>query len=198
MRYSIISNCCGGADIYTRNHAQFNNPFVWSEVFSLDLISLIKNYNSIDFTNFDLVRKPNSTICGIFVDSKFTIWFPHYKYNPTCTIPIKKGIDVFYKRNYEYVANKYMHRIDRMSHTDIPYFVIFAYKDKIKDKLECEKIQELLVENSFNSLLFTPYTVEQTDKNKVIVDTSLLHEPAPTPGVYVDKYKIASMFNCLL
>lgn len=189
MKYTIISNCCGGADVYVRNGSKFTNPFVWSEVFEDDLIRLIQHFPSIDFTDYDLVRKEN-TIFGVNVSQEFTIWFPHYKYDKTCNTPTKKGFDIYYNKNYEYVITKYIERVERMTEEYTPFFLIFAYKDKIKNEDSCKRIQALLENSIYESILFSPYNIQGTEKNKIIYEPSMLCEPAPTPGVYVEKYNL--------
>lgn len=196
MKTTIISNCCGGADVYIRKGARFTNPFVWSEVFERDLLALIENLKTVDFYNFDLTRK-NKTVMGIVVDNRFTIWFPHYKYDPTCETPVKRGVDVFYKRNYEYVVDKYVSRCHRMSSEYEPYFLIFAYKDKVADAASCKVLQDALVRSGYSSLLITPYDIKGTLNNKVIIEPTMLLDPAPTPGVYVEKYGLPRMFTDL-
>lgn len=194
MKYTIISNCCGGADIYIRIGVKFTNPFVWSEIFENDLFKLIEHFENLNFNNYDLVRKENK-IFGIKVDDIFTIWFPHYKFDANCTIPTKKGFDTCYNKNYEYVLEKYIDRCKRMTSDYMPFFLIFSYNDKISSKENTIKIQQLLETMKVPSILITGYDIKGTDFNKVIVDKTVQDKSAPTPAELLIKHNIISFFK---
>lgn len=194
MKYTIISNCCGGADIYIRNSVKFTNPFVWSEVFESDLFKLIEHFEKLNFDNYDLERKENK-IFGVKVDDTFTIWFPHYKFDANCTIPTKKGFDTYYNKNYEYVLEKYIDRSKRMSSDYMPFFLIFSYNDKISSKENTIKIQHLLETKKVPSILITGYDIKGTDFNKVIIDKTVQDKSAPTPAELLIKHNIIPFFK---
>jgi uncharacterized protein (DUF1919 family) len=194
MKYTIISNCCGGADIYIRNGVKFTNPFVWSEVFESDLFKLIEHFEKLNFDNYDLERKENK-IFGVKVDDTFTIWFPHYKFDANCTVPTKIGFDTCYNKNYEYVLKKYIDRSKRMTSDYIPFFLIFSYNDKISSKENTIKIQQLLETMKVPSILITGYDIKGTDFNKVIVDKTVQDKYAPTPAELLIKHNIITFFK---
>ena len=67
---NIVCNNCGGADIYKLNKMEFNNPFIWCAIFADDMITLIKNWDNINFNNYKLIR--------FNCDSIFIIIFFYY------------------------------------------------------------------------------------------------------------------------
>lgn len=53
---NIISNNCLGGFFYKFNNIQFNNPFIWSAILTDSMYYLIKNYDTINFNNFELTK----------------------------------------------------------------------------------------------------------------------------------------------
>ena len=140
---NLIGNNCGSAFYYKFAQIEFNNPFVWCLFTPQDMIYLIQNYENIDFDEIDLAKldentfktsnlvrqrmKEHRNIVGINIDNKITPYYVHYLFDCRCETPVAHGIDVFYKRNYEYVYDKYISRLNRNGLDEQPTFLIIAY-----------------------------------------------------------------------
>lgn len=83
LRYkmNIISNSCVGGFI-TRDYLKqsFNNPFVWCNVDNKSFLNLIKNYNTINWLNYELVKDENWNF-SIIVDKLVKINYTHYRFD---------------------------------------------------------------------------------------------------------------------
>jgi hypothetical protein len=140
---NLIGNNCASGFYYKFSGIEFNNPFVWCLLTPEDMIYLIKNYESIDFTDIELTRlddslfknsnlikqrvKEHRNIIGIKINNKITTYYVHYLFDGNCEKPITNGIDVFYNRNFEYTYEKYNKRLNRNGLQENPTFLIVAY-----------------------------------------------------------------------
>jgi uncharacterized protein (DUF1919 family) len=54
---NIISNNCFGGYIYKNVlKEQYSTPFIWNRIYNNDLITLLKNFNKINFNNIELKK----------------------------------------------------------------------------------------------------------------------------------------------
>lgn len=183
---NLICNNCGGADIYNIKGLEFSNPFIWSLLFADDMISLIQEYDNINFMNFESIRLSfevakensydefNNTITGILIDNKIKLFFTHYLYGPQ-KIPTKIGPNTFYYKNFEYAYNKYVLRIKRMlENKEEPKFLIIAYKRHGWTK---EKIEKLLQENiKYKVMIITDENIKNSLNNIKIIKLDRLND----------------------
>ena len=197
---NIISNNCAGAELYTRLKLPFNNPFMWAVVFADDMIKLITNFDTINWTHLSalfmseqLAKYNNYTefeenIPGLRIDNTFDIYFTHYKYDALATQPTTRGIDVFFNKNWEYALIKYFTRVKRMCNgTVCPRFLILAYR---RHGWTAEKIRQLLLIRSKYKICLITDIVDATASNGItIINEPDLHKLGKLgPGQIVDAY----------
>lgn len=196
---NVICNNCGGADFYHLSNEPYNNPFMWSMILADDMIELIDKYDSINFNNFELTRltaataiannfyrfDENKKMLGLKIDNKFTVYYTHYIYDARYKEPKKIGPDVCYYRNFEYVYEKYVERLKRMSGT--PTFIIIAFK---RYGWTEEKITKLLSKNPKYKVFLITNVKCQTDKEnfEIIYNKQLDSKFDESPITYIKKY----------
>lgn len=176
---NIVCNNCGGADIYKLNKMEFNNPFIWCAIFADDMITLIKNWDNINFNNYKLIRlsetiakennydRFNPTITGILLDGKIKIFYTHYLYG-NYSKPTKIGADIIYNKNYEYAYKKFETRINRMiDNNEAPIFLIFTYK---RHGWTQDKVEKLLtIDSKYKIILITDMNIINIKNNFKII-----------------------------
>lgn len=135
---NIICNNCVGARIYERKKEEYLNPFMWCLIPSTDFITLINEYDLINFEN--VVFNENTAI----IDNKINVVYVHYK-KGDCDTPTKIDNHVYFKNIEQYVREKYFSRLKRMIKKNEP--PIFIISDK---KQECSECPEYLNKYDFN------------------------------------------------
>lgn len=139
---NIICNNCGGADFYHMSKCEYTNPFIWCLIFPEDMYALIENYDKIDFTEFDIKKlsadlaksenwgefNEHNRILGLRIDDCFDVYYTHYAFDAKCVTPERRGPNLFYCKNFEYVVDKYEERLKKLNSTEVPCFLIIAYK----------------------------------------------------------------------
>lgn len=183
----IGNNCCGGY-FYILAKERFNNPFMWSLIDADEFITLIRDYDKIDYDKINftelqlnrfkyhiaLKRKVNDNrhIIGLNIDNKFTIYYTHYLYDIAKEKPTKIDIDIFYRKNYEYVYEKYIERKSRINKDDKPIFFIITYK---KHNWSQDKVDKLLSLNTkYKIILITQYKIKLKPNNIYVINDRLI------------------------
>jgi len=142
---NIICNSCLGARLYQLNKMEYQNPFMWNIITSDDIIKLIKNYDKLNFKNFDLLKsdyynrtefyrkqfknelKQPMFIFKIRIDNQIDLHYIHYRFNVNEKNTIVKDVNVESNKIWEYVVEKYNSRLKRMlNNNENPKFVITA------------------------------------------------------------------------
>ena len=54
MEYNVISSNCIGGYYFRELNLTAKNPFIWTSIKLSNFITLIENYNDIDFSNYKL------------------------------------------------------------------------------------------------------------------------------------------------
>lgn len=110
---------------------QFNNPFQWCVIQPEDMMTLMQEWSSIDFNNYQLLQ---GDILGhhhyyTLIDNKVKVWWVYYFKDDNC---IEKKIvhdedngnaNLFYKDIENYINQCYERRLRRMGYTR-PTFVL--------------------------------------------------------------------------
>lgn len=122
---NIISNTCVGAALQRDCIKQeYANPFCWCTIDFNSMYYLIKNYDKINFDDFNLIKNENWRF-SIVIENKIQINYPHYKLGKTDKTLRRKGEDIFYYKMWEYVVQKYEERKNRMiKNKEKPIFII--------------------------------------------------------------------------
>jgi len=120
---NIICNNCIGAMIYEKKGEEFSNPFMWCLIPQEDFITLINEFNNINFENITV--KNNI----VLIDNKVNVFYTHYKYGDYQS-PTKIGSDVYVNDVEKYVREKYLKRLKRMlDKKESPVFIISDRKN---------------------------------------------------------------------
>ncbi len=137
---NIIANSCVGAFL-TRDYLkeEFSNPFVWSYIDNKSFYNLIKNYDNINWFNYELI-KDNNWNFSIIIDKQIKVDYPHYKFDINATKLTyfdedKQNRNVYSNKIWEYIIEKYEERTKRMlNKNEKPLFLLATcYDFNIKD-----------------------------------------------------------------
>lgn len=195
---NIICNNCGGARFYQLNSIEFSNPFMWNIIFANDFIKLVKKYDSIDFYKFKVIHLnkiksllndydeyvKEKNVIGFNIDSSFKVYFPHYLHDEKCKTIIKNGVDVFYYKNIEYCAEKYLERLQRMS--EPPIFFVIAYKRHGWNKNRIKKL--LKINSKYKIVLITDEIIKYNPNNINVIYEKELNKTYLFPITIIKKY----------
>lgn len=121
---NIICNTCVGGRIYEQYKLQYTNPFIWNAINTPDFMSLVENYDNINFNNFELIYKDD--IYQMNIDNLIMVTYPHYKYDENIVTPIIKsdgfGTNMYSNNIDKYIIDRYIERLDRMNES--PTFIL--------------------------------------------------------------------------
>lgn len=133
---NIISNNCLNGYLYRDClKEEFGNPFIWTVIDFNSMLYLIKNWNTINFKNYELV-KDESWNFSIIIDNKVKVQYVHYKFNKNVEFRDKTGpgTDVESNKIWEYIIQKYEERLARMiKKNEKPIFCICNGNTLFKD-----------------------------------------------------------------
>lgn len=174
-RYTIISNNCVGARMYRYLGVQFDNPFIWCWLFYDDMLTVLDYWDEINFNEYALIKDNN--LYGIKVNSKFTIYYPHYKKDESCVKPTRtmsgeNGLDIRYRNIESYIKERYTARVSRMGKYE-PFFVfVQSEKTKLGTFDALLEVQKKLINNNYKSIILCnneKLKKYETENNLIIV-----------------------------
>ena len=122
---NIISNSCLNAIIH-RDYIkqQYANPFCWCYVDTKSFYNLIKNYDTLNWFNYELIKDKNWNF-SISIDTKVKIDYPHYKFNKKYNKLEKQGNNILSNHIWTYIIDSYEKRVKRMLElNEKPIFII--------------------------------------------------------------------------
>lgn len=121
----LISNSCVGGFIYRDNvRCAYQTPFIWNLIDFESMYYLIKNFQDINFKNYDIKKNANWSF-SIIIEDKIELKYIHYKFDKNANNIIYKDIDVYYNRIWEYIVDKYDKRLNVMlNNTSSPIFIL--------------------------------------------------------------------------
>lgn len=192
---NVIGNNCIGAYFMNEWKEEYKNPFIWHILLFNDMLNLIKNYDNINFLDYEIAKselKPGYlNTFKLLVNNKITIHYPHYKFKADENVPKVIHVDVYYNKIWEYVVKKYEKRLLRM--TEKPCFLIIdGHGSGIGKWCEYTKEQDeqlLQLETLHKIVLITKYKelLKYNSKNKLVIyDTS---NRANDPSYYAKLYR---------
>jgi len=130
---NIICNSCVGGFIYKNElKCSFKNPFIWNIIDFNSMLYLIKNYEKINFNDYELVKDKKWNF-SIIIDKQVTIQYVHYKFDPKANKPYIKYIDYYSNKVWEYIVQKYDERKKRMLVENEKPIFIFANWFNVKE-----------------------------------------------------------------
>ena len=141
---NIICNSCVGGFIYKNElKCSFKTPFIWNIIDFNSMYYMTKNYDQINFENYELTKDKNWNF-SLIIDKKIKIQYVHYKFNAKCNKPITKYIDVYYNKIWEFIVNKYESRLARMkAENSKPIFIFANWFDKPETILSYSQLKLL-------------------------------------------------------
>lgn len=129
---NLVTNTCFGGHYYRRLGVEFKNPFIWTRFTSGDFLTLVKNYDTLNFRNITSSRLADERTTSKFkiaymtIDNSFEIEFVHYRQDVKASKPYVKEIDSYSSDPVAYAKEKYLKRLERM--TDEPIFIFHYHK----------------------------------------------------------------------
>lgn len=160
---------------------EYKNPFIWHILLFNDMLNLIKQYNNIDFLNYELDKselKPGRlNTFKLLVDNKITIHYPHYRFKADEPVPKIIHVDVYYNKIWEYVVEKYNTRVLRMKEPPC-FLIIDGHSSGIGNWCEYTKEQDkeiLQLNTNHKIVLITKHKelLSYNSENKLVIyDTS--------------------------
>ena len=167
---NIISNTCIGAYIMRDCIQQpYANPFCWNIIDATSMYNLIKNFDNIDFTNYDLHKDDNWNF-WIEIDNQVNVKYVHYHFSPQDYVIRRYNVDVFYNRIWEYITNCYDKRLARMK--DNPIFIIAtSYPHDFYSESDIKKICS--IDTPYDIVICNNHISLETSKH-IFLDTTLI------------------------
>jgi hypothetical protein len=151
-----------------------------------DKLSPVVLTSQIAATNHYNRYKEN--IPGLTIDNTFNVYFTHYLYDPVAKHPTKKGVDIYYYKNYEIGVKKYYKRISRMlMDNEPPHFLIVAYS---RHGWNINTLNQLVQGNCDDKItIITDELVTAKHSNTTIIYDPQLNTPyLESPRKVVEKY----------
>jgi len=154
---NLISNTCLSA-LLTKDSIkqEYENPFCWNVIDFNSMYYLIKNFENINFNNFDLTKddKWNFTLV---IDNNIKVKYVHYLFDKNAKQIITKGPNVYYCKIWEYIIKKYIERTERMLKIqNKPIFIIGSIhhlKDHSYTENEILKICKICTEKGYKCII---------------------------------------------
>lgn len=123
---NIICNSCVGGFIYKNElKCSFKNPFIWNIIDFNSMLYLIKNYEKINFNNYELIKDKKWNF-SIIIEKNIRIQYIHYKFDAKANKPYTKDIDYYSNKIWEYIVQKFEERKNRMIKEKTKPYFLFA------------------------------------------------------------------------
>lgn len=166
---NLISNTCTGALVY-RDYfkSPYNNPFCWNFIDAENYYNLIINFENINFSNYDLIRKDTWKFY-IKIDNLVTVYYPHYRFSKYYNKVTQIKDDVFYNKIWEYIVEKYESRAKRMINlNEVPVFIVGSTnKGQLYSKEQFNKFFNITTKKLF---IFTKEPPTDIPANITVID----------------------------
>lgn len=196
---NILSNNCLGGFIYRDVlKVQYQNPFIWTLLDDDQFISLVKNYNSINFNKYVVQKRSNdwniNNDFDTIIDSTYHIQNIHMHFDQHAqkpeslngAPPTERHLwtdGVKYNKIWEYIGERYIARVQRMKQTTTPV-IAFWHKDGELDPVN--QLIQLAKDNNYPIILFD-------NRIKQVISERTMVLPVPTnidrPQPIVQMYK---------
>lgn len=139
---------------------EYVNPFCWNVIDLKSYYYLIRDWDKINFLNYELVKDENWNF-SVIIDGKIKVQYIHYLFDSKAEKLVsrsKSEHDVLvWNRMWEYVASKYEERVRRMlDKKEKPTFIIADLHDNDLRKYDKEWLTKIDEMNSnFEIILFS-------------------------------------------
>lgn len=150
-----IGTNCVSSRIYEKLHIPFNNPLCWGRMIYTDFKKLLTNWENINFDNINISKLNNS---HILIDNQIDFFYQHYKYDKNYETPTKNGIDIFYKKIYQYIFEKYFERLQRMDKNDKKTYILHQQITQNEYQITDDECLDFInTKTTHQKILATPY-----------------------------------------
>lgn len=176
---NILSlNCLGGHIYRDLLKYPYGNPFIWTQLDNNDFIQLIETYETIDFLNYELIKESDGLDkFRVLIDDNIKLQFNHHRFDAAAYTPQIRGVDVFYNKIWEYIADIYEKRLSRMS-KEVDLVAI----DDWSDSLDIERMKEICTSKKYPLFICTDRLPEH-DNDTIIIKPRIIHDGhGPGPG----------------
>lgn len=121
MIMNLVANNCVGGCFYKDENLQYTNPFIWTAVHAPYFLKGIKNWDNIDWLNYEIYKDKDWNFF-IKIDDTFILKCVHFIFSPHDSTIRKANGMIYYNKIWEYINDTYLKRIERMKES--PIFII--------------------------------------------------------------------------
>ena len=187
----ISSNCISGFWYRDIVKQEYEIPFIWSIVKLSDMLTVIRDFDTINFGNAvavmsrgELKRNDGDEWVKVVVEGKINVYFVHFKEDKSLEKDVKIGLSVFSPNVLEYTVKTWKRRSSRIPYRKKRVWV-FWDDDKTRDidlrefaSIAKKKKDELFV-------LFTPEEGFESEENLIVLPiTDYGNVPKHTQDLY--------------
>ena len=184
---NIISNTCLGAYIYRDIlKTEFKNPFIWTFIRPKHFLTLLENYESLNFSNIHLEKRTDVlNEFKLIIDNKLEIECWHMVLDPKSKTP--KSPDnraIYYYKIQDYIINNYQKRLNRMTaENNMPTICCERFDDYINELIK------ICYQKKYKLLLFTNKITEINNNNLLVLNYKCVDDPRILANTFSDKIK---------
>ena len=177
----IISNNCTAGFIYRDLGLGNPHPFIWNTLLHDDFITLMDEYDNINFNSFKVVPTvlpnpiKNDSFSVLIDNNKLTISYVHYHQDNTSKEITPQAFDVYYDKMELYVSELYQRRVNRMLENGLKEPIFLLDKSKYYSRDEFYDIA--YKPTKYKKIVLLPYDY-QIQIDKVPLNTYIVHIPS--------------------
>lgn len=187
---NLVNNSCIGSYITQKISPDgFHNPFQWCQIDFDSMYYMIKNWSSINWFNYELIKDDKWNF-SIIIDNHIKVNYIHYKFDKNALFPIVKGTEVFYCKIWEYIVEKYETRIKRMlKYNEEPIFILANIHDYEINYYTIEEQNKIIELNKYKTIIaFSKNTKMTSDNSEVINYNTVYKINGALPGEFILKH----------
>lgn len=184
---NLVNNSCIGSYITQKISPDgFHNPFQWCQIDFESMYYMIKNWSSINWFNYELVKDDKWNF-SIIIDNHIKVNYIHYRFDKNALSPIVKGTEVFYCKIWEYIIEKYETRIKRMLKlNEEPIFILANIHDYEINHYTIEEQNKIIELNKYKTIIaFSKNTKMTSDNSEVINYNTVYKINGALPGEFI-------------
>ncbi len=171
----ISSNCISGFWYRDVVKKEYEIPFIWSIVRLSDMLTLIREFDTINFENSvavmskgELKRNDGDEWVKVIVDGKINVYFVHFKEDKELDKEVKVGINVFSPDVLAYTEQAWKRRSSRIPYGKKRVWVF--WDDAINTNVDLQEFISISEERKDELfVLFTPKTDKTSRENLIVL-----------------------------
>lgn len=177
----IISNNCLAGFIYRDLELRNQHPFIWSTLLHNDYVTLMDEYDKIDFNNFNVVptmlqdQIKNGSFTVLIDNNKLKVSYVHYHQDNECKEIVSQGNDLYYNKMQSYVDELYKRRVNRMLENGLKQPIFLLVKNNY---YSIDEFYDIAYKpTKYKKIVLLPYDY-QIQLDKVPRNTYIVHIPS--------------------